>query len=87
MDTRVHAHIDKIERTSASISEDKNSVVVEPGRSTHEVTLSEEDFETWFDAFRKVPIHITSPNLSLTPYVVLSNRTDHDIWCQGTLYG
>ena len=52
MDTRVRAHIDQFARTSASIGEDKDSVVVKPDRNTHEVTLSQEDFETWFDAFR-----------------------------------
>ena len=49
MDTRVRVHI---ERTSLPVREDKNSLVVEPDRSTHEVTLSQEDFHTWFDAFR-----------------------------------
>lgn len=52
MDTTVHAHIDQTEQKSLSIIENKNSVVSESDRSTHEVTLSQEDFDTWFDAFR-----------------------------------
>ncbi len=52
MDTSVHAYIDQIKRKSLSTREDKNNVVVEPDRNTHEVTLSQEDFDIWFDAFR-----------------------------------
>lgn len=52
MDTSVHAYIDQVERKSLSDSEDKNSVVEESDRKTHEVALSQEDFDAWLDAFR-----------------------------------
>ena len=51
MDTSVHAYIDQIEQKSLSSSEDKNSVVAESDRNTHEVAISQEDFDAWFDAF------------------------------------
>ena len=49
MDTSVHAYIDQIEQKSLSSSEDKNSVVAESDRNTHEVAISQEDFDAWFD--------------------------------------
>ena len=52
MDTRVHAHIDQSELTSLSIRKDNNSVVVEPDRGTYQTTLSQEDVDIWFNAFR-----------------------------------
>ena len=52
MDTSVHAYIDQIEQKSLSSSEDKNSAVAESDRNTHEVAISQEDFDAWFDAFR-----------------------------------
>ena len=53
MDARVRAHIDHIARTSASIRENKDSVLVQPDQNAHDATLSQEDFETWIGAFRK----------------------------------
>lgn len=50
MESRVRAQNDDHDR--ALIREASVSVVIEPDWNTHD-TFSQEDFQTWLDAFRK----------------------------------
>jgi len=52
MDTTANARTNQPVQKNALISRNKNSIVVSPVSSTHQVVLSDEDFDKWLSGFR-----------------------------------